>query len=603
MKYLLLAFLVLETALLSACATSAVTGGRYRDGASAQADRAPAKLSPPDFGGANPVDDPAYLKAQADYHFTIAETYGFEGQSARAIEEYKATLIYDPGSVHVRLRLAAEYIHLGLMTEAIEQGEIATQADPENVEAHMLLGGIYSGLKLYQPARNQFQAILLRDSGHAEAAVYLGALLAEESKFDEAIGYFTQLTTNPKFRETEKAYYYIGRVRSEQGEGHVAEAKRAFAKALTLRPEYPEAALALANLQLALHEKKDAEKTLRAYQEKFGPTREMSRLLSQYYLDQSDYEHALSQLENVDQFERDNLNVKIQIALILIERKRYGQAAQRLEDILLLAPESDKVRYYLGAVYEETRQNQLAIDNYRQVPPPSAYYVESVVHGAHLLEITQRLDQAAAWLAEAVKVAPDQAAIYAYYATVLDARKEYATGVRVLTQAVERFPEDTQLRFFLGTMQDRVGNLSEAVGQMQRVLSEDHDNVQALNYLAFTFADQNKELTQAADYAARAVKLSPNDGYILDTAGWVQFKQGKMTEAIKYLEAAVKAKPGESIISEHLGDAYLRNQMWIKAQTQYEKAMSLELDQARATILQKKIGNVRNQTQRMPAGL
>ena len=88
----------------------------------------------------------------------------------------------------------------------------------------------------------------------------------------------------------------------------------------------------------------------------------MARQLSHYYLEKEDFDKALEQLEVVDSFERDNLNVKIQIALILIEQKKYEPAAQRLEDVLQLAPESDKVRYYLGAVYEEINRPDLAID-------------------------------------------------------------------------------------------------------------------------------------------------------------------------------------------------------------------------------------------------
>ena len=526
MKRMRPAILVLGTTLLGACATGARSGGTYRDGQLANHDAAPAKLSPPDFGTGVAVNDPAYLKAQADYHFTMAETYGFEGHGARAADEYKNVLVYDPKSVHVRLRLAAEYVHLGMMTEAIEQGEVAVQAEPGNVEAHMLLGGIYSGLKLYEPARHQFQAILDRDPGHAEAALYLGALLAEERKYDEAIAYFTKLAANPKFVDSEKAWYYIGRVRAEQGDDQYAEAKRAFTKALNLKPDYPEAALALAQLHFVRKEADDGEAVLRGYQDKFGPNREMARVLSQHYLDRSKFDRALVELENVDGFERDNLNVKIQIALILIERKRYDQAAQRLEDILLLAPDSDKVHYYLAAVYEETGHLQPAIAHYARVPAESSYYVEAIIHGAHLFETSGHLDRAVEALATAVTKAPDQAPLYAYYATLLDARKEYPAGVAMLTEAVKRFPQDTQLRFFLGTMQDRVGNQRESVAQMQRVISEDHDNVPALNYLAFTFADQDRDLDQAAEYATRALTLSPEDGYILDTVGWVNFKRG-----------------------------------------------------------------------------
>jgi tetratricopeptide (TPR) repeat protein len=600
MKCLRFATLILGVTLLGACASTQHTDGIARDTAFAKRDVAPAKLTPPDFGAV--ATDPAFLKTQADYHFTMAETLAFEGHGARAAEEYKAALVYDPTSVHVRLRLAAEYVHLGMMTEAIEQGELASNAAPTNVEAHMLLGGIYAGLKLYQPARNQFQAILNLEPGHVEAALYLGALLAEEQKYDEAIQYFTKLAANAKFTETEKAYYYIGRVRTEQGAGTYNEAKRAFTKALSIKPEYAEAALALANLEFAQKDERSAELVLRSYQDKFGPTREMSRTLSQYYLDHSDFDRALAQLENVDGFERDNLNVKIQIALILVERKKYDQAAQRLEDILLLAPESDKVHYYLGAVYEETGRVAPAIEHYAKVPAESSYFVESVIHGAHLNETTGHLDRAVGSLAQALAQVPDQPALYAYYATLLDQRKDYATGVTMLTAATQRFPDDTQLRFFLGTMQDRVGNQAEAVAQMQHVIDADHDIVPALNYLAFTFAEQSRDLDQADDFARRALKLSPTDGYILDTVGWVQFKRGNVTEAIKYLEAALRQKPNEAIINEHLGDAYLRNQMWRKAQALYQKAMSLELDQARHSALRQKLENVQAQSARLPAG-
>ena len=68
---------------------------------------APTKLSPPDYQQAAlpPMDD-AYLSSQADYHFTMGETLAYEGSRPALIEEFKTTLIYDPKSVHVRLRLA-----------------------------------------------------------------------------------------------------------------------------------------------------------------------------------------------------------------------------------------------------------------------------------------------------------------------------------------------------------------------------------------------------------------------------------------------------------------------------------------------------------------
>lgn len=607
MKKLLISPLGLVVAFTTGCSTIGQLGSTYRDSVLSNTNPAPKSLTPPDYSPSDsPLKDDTYLSSQADYHFTMGETLGLEGQSQRAIEEFKLTLIYDPKSVHVRLRLASEYVRMGMVTEAVEQGEIAVEMAPENVDARMLLGGLYSGLKMFEPARQQFGAILEKDSGHPEAAIYLGALLAEERKYDESIKYFESLALNKNFKETERAHYYIGRVRSEQGQAHYVDAEKAFAKALSLRAEYPEATLALAMLFRAQGKEPQMEKLLRSYQEKFGPEREMARQLSHFYLERENYEAALEQLEFLDGYERDNLNIKIQIALILIEQKKYEQAAIRLEDVLQQAPESDKVRYYLGAVYEEIKRADLAIVHYKKIPSGSNYFPEAIVHIAHLYKNTGRADMAVDVIEAALKEQDDVPQLYAYYATLLDEQKNYKKAKDMLVTAVEKFPSNTQLRFFLGTMFDRLGNPKETIAHMSKVLEQDREHVQALNYLAYTYAEIGENLDEAAELAKRALELQPGDGYILDTIGWIHFKKGETETAIKYLEAAVKNKSDEAIIAEHLGDAYLRHQMWVKAQKMYQRAAQLEADNVRHKKIQDKLANIQVQSQkpsRVPASV
>lgn len=606
MKNFQKALLVLVSVVSSACSLIGQKGGGYRDSALSNLNPAPKHLTPPDYSGEgrSPLLDETYLSSQADYHFTMGETLSFEGQGAKAVEEFKTTLIYDTKSVHVRMRLAAEYVRMGMITEAIEQGEIAVEMAPENIDAHMLLGGLYSGLKMFEPARAQFETVLKLQPDHPEAAIYMGALLAEEKKYDESVKYFEGLTKSNTFKETERAYYYIGRVRAEQGAAYYAEAQKSFSKALEIRPEYPEAVLALSMLLRTQGKEKEMETLLRTYQEKFGPEREMVRQLGHYYLEREDFEHALEQLETLDGFERDNLNLKIQIALLLIEQKRYEQAAQRLEDVLLQAPESDKVRYYLGAVYEELNHPDMAILHYKKITPGSTYFAESVIHTAHLLKKMNRASAALEAIEKGVKAQDDIPSLYAYWATLLDDQKKFQKGVEMLTVAVEKFPTNSQLRFFLGTMYDRIGKPSETIDQMNKVLEMDKDHVQALNYLAYTYAELGRNLDQAYELANRALILQPADGYILDTLGWIHFKRGENEAAIKFLEAAYKAKPDEAIIAEHLGDAYLRFQMWQKAQKMYQRAASMESDSRKHQKIREKIANLERQRQqpsRMPA--
>lgn len=586
----------------TACSTLGQSGGSYRDSNLSNLNPAPKGMTPPDYSGEtkSPLLDDTYLSSQADYHFTMGETLSYEGQNARAIEEFKTTLIYDTKSIHVRMRLAAEYVRMGMITEAIEQAEIAVEMAPQNVDAHMLLGGLYAGLKMFEPARGQFEAVLKIQPGNPEAAIYMGALLAEDRRYDEAIKHFDGLTRSSVFKETEKAYYYIGRIRAEQGTNHYSEAEKAFSKALEIRPEYPEAAMALAMLFQSQGDAKQAEGLLKSYQEKFGPEREMARQLSHYYLEKEEYEKALEQLEALDGFEKDNLNIKIQIALILIEQKKYEESAQRLEDVLLQAPESDKVRYYLGAVYEEMKRPDLAMLHYKKIPAGSSYFADAAIHTAHILKTSDRMAAAQGVIEQAIKDQDDIPSLYAYLATLLDEQKKYQKAVSMLSDAVEKFPTNTQLRFFLGTMFDRVGKPNETIAQMNKVLEQDKDHVQALNYLAYTYAELGRNLEEASELANRALVLQPTDGYILDTIGWIHFKRGENEQAIRYLEAAYKAKPDESIIAEHLGDAYLRHQMWQKAQKMYQRAAALEDDSLKHKKIREKIANLELQKQQAP---
>src|SRR5262249_36754960 len=121
-----------------------------------------------------------------------------------------------------------------------------------------------------------------------------------------------------------------------------------------------------------------------SYVSKNGPDKGIARALSRYYMEREEYDEAIEQLETLEGYEKDNLNVKIQIALILIEQKKLAKAANQLEEIIEQAPELDKVRFYLAAVYEELGRKQEAIENYLKLPGPSSYYVDGIIHAAHL---------------------------------------------------------------------------------------------------------------------------------------------------------------------------------------------------------------------------
>jgi tetratricopeptide (TPR) repeat protein len=151
------------------------------------------------------------------------------------------------------------------------------------------------------------------------------------------------------------------------------------------------------------------------------------------------------------------------MSFILIETKDFAQASAKLEDILRDAPESDKIRFYLAAVFEETKEYDKAIAHFKKIPSSSQYFGEAMVHTAYMLKNKGKLSDAIETIETALKDRKDQSQLYAMYASLMDENGEYTKAISMLTDAVEKFPENAQLRFYYGTLFDRTGKKDRVV--------------------------------------------------------------------------------------------------------------------------------------------
>lgn len=590
--------LILTAAFLTGCGTTNSVSREPKGHPLLTFDRAPQSFQPK-------MTNEQIERQEADVHFTLAETYSFQGESSKAIEQFKQTLLLDPDSVTVRLRLSAEYVRAGLITEAIEVGESTVKMDPKNPDARMLLGGLYTGVKLYDQAIEQFDAAFVLDSSNEEAAIFKGALIAEKGELKAAEEFFKRLSFSSTFQAKDKIHYYLGKINHEK-KGPVEKTVQELRKALNLNPAYREAAMTLAQIQFGNKDSKDAEKTLLSYQDKNGPDPDMARLLAREYLERKDFVLAYEQLDVLNSFEQGNPSIQIQMALISMELKENDRAISILEEILKDAPELDKARFYLGALYLDKDDHAKALEHLRVIPAASTYFIEARIQVSQIFRASKRIDRSEDVLRQSIKERPDAPQFVAALASILDVQKKYSEARSVLEKGVEEFPQDTQVRFFLGSVLDRLGKVDESMVQLRTVIEQDPDHVQALNYLAYTLAERGEALLEAKEMAMKALRLSPNDPFIMDTLGWIHFKNGNYREAQKLVEAAYRQKPDEAIIVEHLGDIYVKTEAWGMALAMYQQAQVLEADEEKAKKLMDKIASVQDQKQpssRLPASL
>jgi Flp pilus assembly protein TadD len=116
---------------------------------------------------------------------------------------------------------------------------------------------------------------------------------------------------------------------------------------------------------------------------------------------------------------------------------------------------------------------------------------------------------------------------------------------------------------------------------MKKAIELNPQNAPALNYLGYTWAEMGVQLDEAESLILRALKLEPNDGFYIDSLGWVYYQKGDYARAVEQLERAVEITVDDPTIIEHLGDAYEKVGKPDRALARYREALkrSKESDQ------------------------
>jgi tetratricopeptide (TPR) repeat protein len=167
------------------------------------------------------------------------------------------------------------------------------------------------------------------------------------------------------------------------------------------------------------------------------------------------------------------------------------------------------------------------------------------------------------------------------------ALSEYDKAVDLLGGNVPQ--EYWQLIYARGMTNERLKNWDQAEKDLEAALAYEPDHPYILNYLGYSWADQGVNLDKAAEMVAKAVRLRPGDGYIVDSLGWVYYRMGNFSEAAKTLEQAIELLPYDPTVNDHLGDAYWQVGRKTEARFQWKRAISFTKEPSDIAAIEGKI--------------
>ncbi len=254
----------------------------------------------------------------------------------------------------------------------------------------------------------------------------------------------------------------------------------------------------------------------------------------------------------------------------------------------------------LGDVYERLKQYDQANEIFARIPQDSPVRASADISIGHNYELMGRGDDAIAHLEKLMKDRPDDVEVVMALGNVQRSRKKFAEAADTYTKAINLIGQPERghwiLYFYRGTSYERSKQWDKAEPDLKKALELVPDGLpagkaQVMNYLAYSWVDQNINIEEAFKMLTQAVELAPRDGMIIDSLGWAYYRMGRYEDAVRELEKAVELKPGDATINDHLGDAYWKVGRKLEAKFQWDHAKVSDPEHEELVKILKKIDN------------
>lgn len=537
-----------------ALATSAFTCGAQSD---------PPHASDPPARGAS-------LTAELFYELFLGELSARSGDPGTGY-----TLILEAARRSNDTQLYRRAMDIALQARSGESALVAARAwksaYPESREATRSLLQIMVALNRISETGALLREALAQtpESQHVVALQSIVQLYARASDKKQAVKIVQEVLqdelTHPTLAST--AWAVVGRMQlaAEDKPSALAAAERA----LTLDEANVNAALLA--IELTEADVLPAHALVTRYFAGEHVTPELRMVYARALLSEQRYPEAQVQLEHITRTKADLEEAWLLLATLQVHENQLDQAQaslQHYDDLLERKPS------------ESTAQGQG--QDQGQGARTQAYLLH-----AQIAEKRQQYDQAHAWL-ERIEHAPDvfgaqvrRASLLARQGRVSHARalirslaastpeqeraklsaevqllrevQDYRQAYALQSQLAARWPEDNDLAYDSAMLAEKIGDLAAMERWLRQIIARQPDYHHALNALGYSWADRGKNLAQAQSLIEQALQHAPNDPYIMDSLGWVQFRQGQSAQALQVLQQAFDKRP-DAEIAAHLGE-------------------------------------------------
>jgi len=490
-------------------------------------------------------------------HMALGDLYLLKKDQKQAGEEFKKAAELAPVRSMERLKYAAFMSAAGDTAETRRiSTEMTTQA-PDYLPGWTLLAELAFKEGKYDEALSLLENVFSREpqyiDGHRlESEVMLAK--GDTKKATEVLERLDQTYPDTPLIKYELARAYLKK-------NNMNQAKVVLDQAISINPNYAEAILLLADINLRSGHGEAVIEPMTRLLKRSPELRPAALLLAAAYgsLDRFD-DAAVITGEEAKLAPRDP-QAQMALGLTLRQAKRNDEARQAFEKAAELAPDNlwpvDQL-VELDLLEKHFDAAQQRIDRHFQKTPdsPAAHFFKGKI-----LVAEEKWGPAETELQKTLQLDPNFGGAYDLLVQTYLVTNKLPQALSQLQTQLSKNPNDASALMTLALLHERTNEFAKARDAYEHLLSLKPDLVSALNNLACLYADRLNDLGKAYDLARKARDLQGNDPAIADTFGWILSKRGEYQQALAILQGSAAKLPDSPEVQFHLGmTAYMMGQ-------------------------------------------
>jgi tetratricopeptide (TPR) repeat protein len=477
----------------------------------------------------------------------MAEVEAQRGEAGTALATMSrlARELRDPQIARRAVELA---IRSRSLDAAIELAALLVELEPESNLGRELIASLVANRGDLDKARETIAGLVGRSTDKGSLLAQLSYLFGKYP--DKAAVFDATQAIVARYPALPESRYAVGVAALVAGKDDLALSESR--AALEMRPGWVQAAI----LHAQALKKDSPGEVIGFYQSfvaKFPDAKDARLQLAREFASAHRNPEAREEFRAVERLAPKEPQVAFAIGLLSLQMQDYDDAESALRRALELGHnDPGAIQLALGQVAESRKRYDEAIEWYGKVD--SGDWARAQMRIASLIAKRDGLAKGREYLRAIEPRTPDdRIQMIQVEAQLLRDAKAWKDTYEMLTKAVQEYPDSFELLYDRAMAAERIGRIDVLEADLRRVIQLKPDYAHAYNALGYTLADRTSRYAEALELIQKAIKLSPEDPFILDSLGWVQYRMGNLDEALKSLQGAYSTRPDPEIAA-HLGE-------------------------------------------------